>query len=195
MTQFSCTIFVPGIQVLKIGPALEGYWCGDILIQRLHIRQSGTTSWVTMMNSDETSQGERTLATLECDLLKAEEAFAEANTRLKRAESDRRNALETINKHQAEIDEVITALRLRSVTGSNWSRAASKAENALILHPVAKTKDAKNPNEAELASEVTEETVASYIKSVTDDARTKHNDPSLKVLSGNRGRGDFTPSK
>lgn len=83
--------------------------------------------------NDGNQQAERTLAEIESDLLDAEKAFDEADTRLKKAECDRRDALDAVNKHQAEIDEAIAQLRQRSIVCSKWHLDAEDADDVLIL--------------------------------------------------------------
>jgi hypothetical protein len=64
--------------------------------------------------------GERNLAQIENDLLKAEAEFVEANARLKEAEQNCGTALGAINRHQAEFDQAVVAMRQRSIAGSKW---------------------------------------------------------------------------
>jgi len=87
------------------------------------------------MNADGINQGTRSLAQIENDLLKAEEAFADADARCKEAELQRRAAFDKLNKHQTELDETIAALRQRSIPGSKWHPEASAASAALFLEP------------------------------------------------------------
>lgn len=65
-------------------------------------------------------QDKRDLARIESDLTKAENAFIDADTRLKAAERERTAALHEIDKHQAEMDVAIIELRKRSSPGSRW---------------------------------------------------------------------------
>ena len=85
------------------------------------------------MNGNDVLQGGRALAQIESDLLTAEAAFADADTRLKEAERDRRAAVDTINRHQMEFDKAVAELRRRSTAGSKWRLEMEKPEDALIL--------------------------------------------------------------
>jgi len=147
------------------------------------------------MNGEDASQKRRTLASIESELLKAEEAFIEADHRLNKAESDRRAALEKINKHQTEIDEAIATLRQGSIAGSKWGFATRKAEDALILQPEEATEDRFESCEAKLASSAADESIASHIENLSTYAQPKDGDSVIKVVVQNRGPGSFTPSK
>ncbi len=106
------------------------------------------------MNAAEPRQGARALAEIESDLLKAEAAFADADTRLSEAERDRRAAIDTINRHQIEFDTAVSALRQRSTAGSRWRlelgspgaaldpSAEPGGEDALILQEEAAAEEA-----------------------------------------------------
>jgi hypothetical protein len=146
------------------------------------------------MSGDEISQGRRTIATIEGDLLKAEAAFSEADTRLKQAESDYRNALDKINKYQAEIDGTVADWRQRSVTGSKWRLATGKAEDVLILQPEAKTKDGTDSNEANLTSLAAAKTVPAYVEDLEAHAQSENGDSPLRVIVRRREPGFFTRS-
>jgi len=107
---------------------------------RLTVRASGrsatgTANQVTAMDGNGVQQNRRALAEIESAMLKAEEVFTDADTRCKQAERDRRAALDTINKHQAELDDAVGQLRQRSVVGSKWRVEMGKIENALPLQP------------------------------------------------------------
>ena len=77
----------------------------------------------------------RSLSEIEKDLLKAEEDFTDADLRYEEAERDRRIALDTINKHQAEFDLAIESLRKRSIAGSKWKAETSRGGEPLVLQP------------------------------------------------------------
>ena len=81
------------------------------------------------MTEKKAEQAKRTIADIENDLLKAEEVFADADARLKKAERDRRTALDTVNKHQMEFDEAISALRQRSIPDSKWRLEAQEGDD------------------------------------------------------------------
>ncbi|MCB2060044.1 MAG: hypothetical protein R3E09_02420 [Novosphingobium sp.] len=85
------------------------------------------------MSENEAPQGKRALAQIESDLQKAEEAFVDADNRLKEAERDRHTALDTINKHQMEFDEAVTELRQRSIPESKWRLQPGETKAPLVL--------------------------------------------------------------
>jgi hypothetical protein len=85
------------------------------------------------MSGNGSHRGERALAQIEGDLLKAEAAFADADARLKEAQRDRDAALETINQHQIEFDHGVSDLRKRSTPGSRWNPGRASPEDALIV--------------------------------------------------------------
>lgn len=87
------------------------------------------------MNGNGAQHNSRAVAEIESDLLKAEEAFADADNRVKEAERDRRTALDTINNCQMEFDKAIAELRQRSAAGSKWHLEMGGGEKALILKP------------------------------------------------------------
>lgn len=73
------------------------------------------------------------LAQIESEMQAAEAAFTDADSRLKSAERDRNAALEAVNRHQTEIDRLVTRWRNRSPEGSNWHRAMQSDKDVLIL--------------------------------------------------------------
>lgn len=92
------------------------------------------------MNATELRRINGTIAQIESDLIKAEAAFADADSRLKQAERDRRSAIDTINNCQIEFDKAVARLRERSVPGSKWHPEMEQAEmerpdDTLILQP------------------------------------------------------------
>lgn len=95
------------------------------------------------MNGIESLHGERSLALIESDLLKAEAKFAEADARLKEAQRDRVAALDTINKHQTEFDEAVAELRQRSTPGSKWKHAKIDFEQTVIAQDEDMPEDAR----------------------------------------------------
>lgn len=62
----------------------------------------------------------RCLSEVESDLVKAEDAFADADARLKAAKADLAAAIGMINEHQEELDSLIADMRRRSVPGTKW---------------------------------------------------------------------------
>lgn len=81
------------------------------------------------MSEKNSGQSRRTIAEIESDLLKAEEIFADADARLRKAERDRRAALDAVNTHQMEFDEAFAALRQRSIPDSKWRLEEQGAED------------------------------------------------------------------
>ena len=94
------------------------------------------------INAVESRLGERALAEIESDLLKAEAAFADAYKRLEEAERDRCAAIETINRHQTEFDTAVSGLRLRSTAGSRWRLEMGQPEAAIMLQGDSASDDA-----------------------------------------------------
>lgn len=87
------------------------------------------------MSGNDVQRGRRALAEIESDLLKAGEAFAEADTRLKEAECDRLAAIESIDKCQMEFDEAVAELRQGSIPGTKWHPEIQETADILILQP------------------------------------------------------------
>lgn len=85
------------------------------------------------VNDDVKAQGSRTLGQIEQDMISSEAAFADADKRFRQAESDRRAALEAINRHQSELDRAIGRLRQRSPDGSSWKPGREAAKPVLML--------------------------------------------------------------
>ncbi len=129
---------------------------------------------------------ERTLAKIEGDLREAEEAFAEADARLKVAEGDRSAALHKINEHQLEIDKAITELRERSIAGSEWSKAKEKAEDDLLLQAEDIADDHPGPDDSNLSSVATADTVLSHIEHLRSHTQSQNSDPVLKIATAKR---------
>jgi peptidoglycan hydrolase CwlO-like protein len=73
-----------------------------------------------IMTDSDPAVGLRSVSEIESDLLKAEAAYADANTRLKSAEQERQSALDSINQHQTEFDRAAEELRRRSAPSSKW---------------------------------------------------------------------------
>jgi len=90
---------------------------------------------ISILMTNRPQKTDRALAEIESELLKAEKAFVEASDRLKAAERDRQEALDTVNKHQSEIDKAIAELRQRSIAGSKWHVEPKETGNVLILEP------------------------------------------------------------
>ena len=75
----------------------------------------------------------RSLAEIENDLVKAETAYTDADRRMTHAKRERQSALEAINRHQAELDAALAALRQRSTPGSRWRPDDDQPEDVLSL--------------------------------------------------------------
>lgn len=124
------------------------------------------------MDATQPQQNGRTLAQIEGDLLKAEASFADADSRHKAAERDRRAAVETINRHQVEFDQAIAQLRQRSTPGSRWRLEIEKPEDALILQPEDITEDLGAANRPRLQSVSDDfDRLKSYVQSAGSERR------------------------
>lgn len=87
------------------------------------------------MDPTKTASNGRALAQIEAELLKAEAAYIDADTRLREAERDRQSALDTINSHQVEFDQAVAELRRRSTPGSRWREQLTHPGDPLELGP------------------------------------------------------------
>ena len=137
------------------------------------------------MNASEAlERGRRALAEIESDLTKAEDAFADADARIKRAERDRRAALDTIDKHQMELDKVIAELRQRSIAGSKWRIEIMEAEATLDLQAkdIMEDEDKKISNDSGLVSADASEVLAANFERLKACSQAEVNDPLLKVV-------------
>ena len=140
------------------------------------------------MSSNEFAGRERGLAEIEKDLLKAEDAFADADARFKKAQHDRRESLNMIDKFQVEIDECYLDLRQRSVPGTKWRKEVGEAGEALELH----TEDIVSGEardalvEEQLVSESSKEALSKDFDRLRNSTSSKADDPVLKVVSGPR---------
>ncbi len=140
------------------------------------------------MSGDKVQRRGRTLAEIEIDLLKAEDAFAEADTRFKKAQHDRRAALNLIDKHQVEMDKCFLDLRQRSVPGTTWRQEDGEPDKTLELS----SEDIAS-GEVRNASASEHLTSGSVMKALSKDfdrlresSHSKGDDPVLKVVSGPR---------
>lgn len=84
------------------------------------------------MGKQDADASRRSLADIESDLLRAETAYGDADSRMILAERERQTALQTINRHQAELDAALATLRQRSTPGSRW-RPGDQPEEVLSL--------------------------------------------------------------
>lgn len=141
------------------------------------------------MIGNEARGGGRKLAEIEIDLLKAEEAFADADARFKKAQHDRRAALNLIDKHQVEMDECFLEMRQRSVPGTKWRQEAGMADETLELHSEDILSDVSRnaSTEARLTSEMTNAAIKKDFDLLKASANSAGDDPVLKVVSGPRG--------
>ena len=133
-------------------------------------------------------QGKRAIADIESDLLKAEEVFVDADARLKKAERDRRMALDKINKHQMELDEAIEALRQRSIPGSKWRLESGEAEYLLVPEAEDKAEEEEvAPKRSNMASAAAEFARLRAVAQSVDEAPVPSQDdeqafPAFKVV-------------
>lgn len=141
------------------------------------------------MSEGHTQKGVRSLAEIESDLIKAEEAFRDADTRFRKAQQDRRAALSTIDKHQDELDECLLSLRQRSVPGTKWCLELGKAEETLDLQSefIVSEIVSSGSTEPDLASEATNNSVRKDFDILRKSAKTASDDPVLKVVSASKG--------
>lgn len=141
------------------------------------------------MSEGQTQKGARSLAEIESDLIKAEEAFRDADTRFRKAQQDRRAALSTIDKHQDELDECLLSLRQRSVPGTKWCLELGKAEETLDLQSefIVSEIISSGSTEPDLASEATNNSVRKDFDILRKSAKTASDDPVLKVVSASKG--------
>ena len=141
------------------------------------------------MNQDGSARGTRCLAGIESDLMKAEEAFVDADTRFKKAELDRQAALETINKHQIEMDNFIAEMRQHSVPGTKWHPSQDdNGADTLELHneDIVRGEPRDEPVDLALSSEENKRLLESEFKDAKEPVRERSDDPVLKVVSGKR---------
>lgn len=140
------------------------------------------------MSQDGNAGGKRCLAGIESDLMKAEEAFIDADTRFKKAELDRQAALETINKHQIEMDNFISEMRQHSVPGTKWHPSQDGAGDTLELHneDIVRTESREEPVDLALSSEENKRLLGSEFSDAKEPVNARGDDPVLKVVSGKR---------
>lgn len=141
------------------------------------------------MSQNERERGNRCLAGIESDLIKAEEAFADADARFKKAEIDRQTALETINKHQIEMDNFISEMRQHSVPGTKWHPSADAPGDTLELHreDMVRPEAREEPADLALSSEENKRLLSKDFSSAKESAQDRSDDPVLKVVSGKSG--------
>ena len=140
------------------------------------------------MNQDGYAGGKRCLAGIESDLLKAEEAFIDADTRFKKAELDRQAALETINKHQIEMDNFISEMRQHSVPGTKWHPSQQAESDTLELHNeyIVSPEPREEPADLALSSEENKRALGSEFRDTKQPLNERGDDPVLKVVSRKR---------
>lgn len=140
----------------------------------------------TKLRRETASGGSRSLAEVETDLLEAESVYADADARMKAARSERTAAIESINRHQRELDSLIAELRQRSVPGTRWrSELASDAE---LLELGRENMVSEDQDETEgrssLASRETNENVSRKFAKLNGKTQSENDDPVLQVVFG-----------
>lgn len=140
------------------------------------------------MNENEASLSGRALADIESDLVKAEKAFVDADARFTQAERDRRTALDTINKHQTELDSAISELRQRSIAGSRWDLDVGEEEDTLNLQPedIVEDEDENESKPDSLLSRDTKQVLAADFERLRASTQGQDRDTVLKVAVGER---------
>lgn len=140
------------------------------------------------MIGNESKKPSRSLAEIEGDLIKAEEAFADADARYKLAQRDRSDALRNIDKHQVELDERVVEMHRRSVPGTKWRQEMGDLDGTLELHSediVAEAARNASPEASSTAQEA-KKVVSKDFDILRASADTLSDDPVLKVVSGPR---------
>lgn len=134
--------------------------------------------------------GNQSLAKIEQNLLAAEEAYADADARWKKAQVEREEALQRINDHQDEIDELLRALRKRSVPGTKWHSGDHEDDTLEVsLDDIAG--DAAMDDDADetaplLTSEEAESTLAENFRRLRRASTRQQDDPVLKIAYGSK---------
>lgn len=128
----------------------------------------------------------RCLAQVETDLIKAEDAFADADARLKAARADRAAAIELINDHQREMDSLIADMRRRSVPGTKWHpEGVDESEPLELGHDNVVTDDTRDTqSEDALVSREKKEEVSRNFARLNSKSAPDGDDPVLKVVYG-----------
>lgn len=137
-----------------------------------------------MINEKSLRSG-RCLAEIEGNLREAEKAFEDADARFKQAETDRRMAVEIINRHQAEIDDAIRQLRDRSIPGTHWSDQPPAEDEPLMLNSDDMVSNSLSDRSTfeELASSQTKQAISRDLERLRSSANTDESDPVLKVVA------------
>lgn len=140
------------------------------------------------MSNNEEQERRRSLAEIEVDLIKAENAFADADARFKKAQHDRREAINMIDKHQVEMDECFIELRQRSVPGSKWRQEFGEPAETLVLHSedIVSGEARQASGDERLTSESTKKALGRDFDRLRESANSTAEDPVLKVVSGPR---------
>lgn len=145
-------------------------------------------SEMTKMTKENSVRSGRCLAEIESNLREAENAFADADARYRQADQDRQTAVETINQHQAEIDDAVRQLRDLSIPGTHWSAASSQEGEPLVLNSgdmLSREKQKAEPA-GNLSSQETKRVIARDLERLRTSADPDADDPVLKVVT-NRG--------
>ncbi|QFT77367.1 hypothetical protein [Erythrobacter sp. THAF29] len=132
------------------------------------------------------SEKTRCLAQVETDLVKAEDAFADADARLKAARADRAAAIELINGHQREMDALIADMRRRSVPGTKWHPEGAVEAETLELGKDSMVPDDTRDTQLEgsLVSREKKEEVSRKFARLNGKSPPEGDDPVLKVVYG-----------
>lgn len=144
------------------------------------------------MQQYEGKPGDRSLAVVAQELTEAEKIYADADARWKKAQADRLEALQKINDHQAEIDDLVEKLRKRSIPGARWYREAEEYRDTLevSLDDVvveAAAKDWDRQEKPLLRSKSAEDELAENFHRLRKVSSAQGDDPVLKVAYGSKG--------
>lgn len=128
----------------------------------------------------------RSLAAIAEDLIESEKMFADADARWKKAQADRLAALEKINQHQLEIDDLVERLRNRSLPGTRWYRGAEENDRTLevsVDQIVADSSRQSDEGQGKklLTLKETEKAIAENFERLRGASMAQANDPVLKV--------------
>lgn len=132
------------------------------------------------------SEKARCLAQVENDLIKAEDAFADADSRLNAARRDRAAAIELINDHQREMDSLIADMRRRSVPGTKWHPEGVEEGEPLELGRESIVPDDTEDTRpsSSLVSREKKDEVSRKFARLKRKAEPEGDDPVLKVVYG-----------
>jgi hypothetical protein len=134
----------------------------------------------------------RSLATIAEDLIESEKMFADADARWKKAQADRLAALEQINRHQHEIDDLVETLRNRSLPGTRWYRGSGARDHALEVSLDQVVTDGVRQDDESggahlLTLKETEKALAENFQRLRRASIAQADDPVLKVAYKSNG--------